>query len=425
MAAKCNIPASVLEQMSELAWGFTCVNKAAVDEAIMENYIEFLQCPTVEIAICHPDCNTGDGVTLFPCNEFVINKITLESYTGLMDDFVTYAFMVLEANGDLTGVNAPFTCVWEFDTNVLDLLSLSDCVLTTKYKTGVDPNIITTIKVTITDSAGCIAEKTCYFINGQIECDDDYIICPNTIDLTVLPSATPNLVFTWSRTTGDAMNLAGKINGSFSSIDWGDGTVNTSLSHSYATTGLFTVKIYNSDATNIILGNKIGASIHRITDVAAIPTTVEYLHLGNNLITVEPDLTALVNLNKLYLYDNQITTLDITFNTTLVEIIVQNNLIAGVIDISNNTLLTIAEFDYNAITNITGLISCTLLGFFQASNNNIAVAEINTMLIALDTNGLNNGLALLLGQTPAAAPTGLGATAAANLVIKGWSVITD
>lgn len=63
------------------------------------------------------------------------------------------------------------------------------------------------------------------------------------------------------------------------------------------------------------------------------------------------------------------------------------------------------------------------------SGNNLSVATINQILIDLDTtsNGKTSfsGTINLSGQTPAAAPTGLGITAKNNLITKGLTVITD
>ena len=70
----------------------------------------------------------------------------------------------------------------------------------------------------------------------------------------------------------------------------------------------------------------------------------------------------------------------------------------------------------------TGLTSCT---DFNCSNCILDVTNINNALINLDSFGLLNATADLSNQTPPAAPTGAGATAAANLVSNGWNVTTD
>lgn len=66
-----------------------------------------------------------------------------------------------------------------------------------------------------------------------------------------------------------------------------------------------------------------------------------------------------------------------------------------------------------------------LLTFLDLSDNQLPVAVVNSILIALDNAGLSNGTVGLQDQTPAAAPTGAGATAVTNLVGKGWTVATD
>jgi hypothetical protein len=68
--------------------------------------------------------------------------------------------------------------------------------------------------------------------------------------------------------------------------------------------------------------------------------------------------------------------------------------------------------------NITG---CVNLDDVQLNNNALTQASVNHVLFTLDDNGLTGGFVNLSGGTNSA-PSGLGATAAANLLVKGWSV---
>ena len=58
----------------------------------------------------------------------------------------------------------------------------------------------------------------------------------------------------------------------------------------------------------------------------------------------------------------------------------------------------------------------------EAFGCGMSVTAVNNALIALDANGLENGIVDVSGNS---APTGGGATAAANLVAKSWTVTTD
>lgn len=95
--------------------------------------------------------------------------------------------------------------------------------------------------------------------------------------------------------------------------------------------------------------------------------------------------------------------LDITNATELESVITPNGAALTTLDISQNPLL-----DY-----------------IDMSGQGIYDTEINSILIQLDNNGLSNGEAYLQFQTPSAPPFGAGATAAASLISKGWTVITD
>jgi hypothetical protein len=58
-------------------------------------------------------------------------------------------------------------------------------------------------------------------------------------------------------------------------------------------------------------------------------------------------------------------------------------------------------------------------------NNALNVSSVNATLVALDATGFSAGVFALQGQSPAAAPTGAGATAKANLIGRGCTVTTD
>lgn len=236
----------------------------------------------------------------------------------------------------------------------------------------------------------------------------------------------PNLIFSWDKDASQTVSLVGRINGTFDRVDWGDGIIDNLLTHTYDFSGNYTVKFYNTTTTILLIGNKIGASVNRVTAVAKWPSTLVTIDLGSNFLTSIPSLTPLTALDKLLLFKNQIVgTLNISANTLLRTMIIADNLFSGTLAIATNTILNWCEADRNNFTGATGVGSCPLLLLYQISDNKIGVANINTALIALDTAALTLGRCLVNLQTPAAPPSGGGATAVTNLLGKSWTVLTD
>lgn len=84
------------------------------------------------------------------------------------------------------------------------------------------------------------------------------------------------------------------------------------------------------------------------------------------------------------------------------------------IAITNNNSgspMNIDPFVYNSTT-------------YMSMTPNFSTSDVNTFLIGLDGNGLSGGNCLF-NETPAAPPSGAGATAKTNLIGKGWTVTTD
>lgn len=70
---KCNITEYTLELVNSVRYGikFTSQNK------ILENYIQSLECDTVDIVPCYPDDCTNE-TTIINCNALVIGDIASE-----------------------------------------------------------------------------------------------------------------------------------------------------------------------------------------------------------------------------------------------------------------------------------------------------------------------------------------------------------
>lgn len=228
------------------------------------------------------------------------------------------------------------------------------------------------------------------------------------------------------------LNGAGTISGQ---IDYGDGTVSNFsaagplvFNHAYAAVGNYNIGIFLNTPTGI---TSLTAFNRRITSLTL---------LGN-----------LPNLATLSLFNSLITSLDVTQNANLVSLGVQNTafVVPGLLtslDVTQNSLLSIlslvahagitsVDVTQNAALTQFSTQSCSvndvdvsnnpLLFRLRMENNNVPVADVNTALIILDGNGLLNGTFTSFNQVPAAAPTGAGAAAKANLILKGWTVTTD
>ena len=257
--------------------------------------------------------------------------------------------------------------------------------------------------------------------------------------------------------------------------DMGDGTeiTSNSFSHTY-TDGLSTHDVK-------IIGGIVGAAIRsfdatgdEITsiDITQLTGLTGILVLTNNNITgsltlpIAPNctrfrinnnnnLTDLVNLssftgltNSIDITSSSITTLDLPNapNCTALSVQTSSNLttltglsnltgIASLFAFNCNLTGTIALPSAAACSNIrlrvnplltglTNVIGCAACDNIEIDGCGINVTDINDSLIDLDTNGLSSGSYNSSGGTNAA-PTGAGATSAANIVGKSWAVTTN
>lgn len=220
----------------------------------------------------------------------------------------------------------------------------------------------------------------------------------------------------------------------FGLIDYGDGNIEgfsqagpVNFSHAYAAAGNYNVIVYLNDATAI---TEFSAATTRITAISGLSNLVNLITLVlNNTLISSLDVTGNSVLDSLSVQNSALipgllTSLDITQNTALTELLLARHASLTAIDISQNVLLdnlSIQNCSLTAadITNNALLLTCLL------SVNKLTVGAVNAILIALDGFGLLNGTCATFGQVPAAAPTGAGATAKTNLIGNGWTVTTD
>lgn len=178
MAAKCNIISLALKKLSELYWG---TKYKDIDDIILENYAESLDCG--QMVICNEAIDCSNNVIEFNCslNIAAIYKIVNEN---------TVTFYI--ADGDLTGGLAPFKYQWDFEDDDFDQsgeLETDQAVLTVKAGKDLDL-LVSIISVMVTDANNCEFIKHCYITPSGMQCADDYTACLNVSGLVVSNSTT-------------------------------------------------------------------------------------------------------------------------------------------------------------------------------------------------------------------------------------------
>jgi len=223
-----------------------------------------------------------------------------------------------------------------------------------------------------TESLGVI----CYILNYKLKGDTVY----SQINSCDGEGGGINIEWQWNKDTNEFVDLTSRMNGTFSYINWGDGTIDTSLTHTYTVAGNYTVWVYNSTSTLLDLSEVVDAF---------------------SLDVVIASFAAPYYITDLILFNNGLGSLTLTLMSALTYA-----------DLHDNELSVLGTIPTNVV-------------YFDASINKLDVAAVNQALIDLDTNGKLNGFASFVNQIPTATPTGAGATAKANLISKGWTVNTD
>lgn len=191
MAAKCNIVKLVSQKLNALIWGISC-DEDNVDRSIIRNYIEYLNCDLVVPDECDIDTDCINEPIILTCNDFEISSI-LATYP---DKSVLSIILSVESAA-IIGGNSPFSYVWEYNTDDFDISgnTTSDTLALTLKDGKSFETLISKIKVTITDSLGCVAIRECYIIpeifpvagfgEANLECNTDYEPCVNPKELEV------------------------------------------------------------------------------------------------------------------------------------------------------------------------------------------------------------------------------------------------
>ena len=187
------------------------------------------------------------------------------------------------------------------------------------------------------------------------------------------------LSWSWDKESSDVVDLSNHLKAAdFSpvttnyTVDWGDGVINNSYTHTYTSDGNFTILIHTKTVAHVYIEGK------QVTDIITLPNSIIELRCYVNLLTSIPTLP---------------------------------------------TSLTYLDCSGNSLTSLPTLPSG--LTYLRCYVNQLSSSEINNYLILLDTNGLSSGTCNTTAQTPPAPPTGGGITAKSNLISRSWVVSTD
>lgn len=178
MAVKCNITQHVLGKLARAKWGFT--KNPDFDRAIVETYIEFLNCPIRFTPCQKSDIDCTSSIIVFRC-EF--NVLSMTFYIN--DDGNPYFSINV---GNYVGGTEPFSYQWFYDEEVFTAegeLDTESIILAVNEGKSLE-DLVSPITVIITDANGCEDTKICYITPEGLKCSNNYEPCPNPIDLMVV-----------------------------------------------------------------------------------------------------------------------------------------------------------------------------------------------------------------------------------------------
>ena len=173
---KCNITSTVLNKITYLQKGRKFFN----EESIYENYLGFLNCDSVDYNICFPD-NCSNPTIIFICT------LAVSGISAIVDKDSGQVTFYIADNQFVNGI-PPYSYSWIYNTADFDLVSVignNQIVLSIKQGKTFDA-LVSQISVSITDSNGCYASKSCYLTPIGIQCASDYQECPNGNNLQIV-----------------------------------------------------------------------------------------------------------------------------------------------------------------------------------------------------------------------------------------------
>lgn len=203
--------------------------------------------------------------------------------------------------------------------------------------------------------------------------------------------------------------------GGTATVDWGDGTITTYTddyaTHTYSEGEFFGVNVTGTPITI----QMVSTSCMRVNKLPA--TLTSFICMNSHLVYADCSNAHLLEL--LYLTGNQLTAIDLSNNTELVEAIIAVN---NITHIDIRALSKLERFQaYNnpltsiKISNINVINNCTF------SSCGLTSAQINYILSKLAANNLYNGTAGLT-QDVSTPPTGQGIIDKQTLESRNWAI---
>lgn len=173
---KCNIIGLVLTKLNKLYWGFSCED---IDDKILDNYKNSLTCDTLNKTTCFPDNCVNETVIL-------ICDLQISGISFSFDETERIITFFIPEEGITNGL-APYSYKWTYEIDDFDQAGTIDTAQSTlalKENKQFDV-LVTAISVEVTDANGCKATKNCYFVEGEIQCAEDYQPCSNVSNFVV------------------------------------------------------------------------------------------------------------------------------------------------------------------------------------------------------------------------------------------------
>lgn len=179
---KCNISKYALELYNSMKWGIKC--NSGVNRGILENYIGYLACPSIDLIVCSPD-NCSNPTIISACVldilTVTVNRVDNNSTDNNVD--IIFSLQI----GDYTGGTLPFIYAWSFEGTYVDIIgSTTNQELNLKLRPNANLDfIIFSVTISIIDANGCADSKRVYYTPAGIIIDPAYIPCVNIGTLLV------------------------------------------------------------------------------------------------------------------------------------------------------------------------------------------------------------------------------------------------
>lgn len=161
VAVKCNIPNIALSEASLLFYGVKCKDNS---RPIIENYLEYLNCPGIIVEDCQ-NFKCDNPPVVFNCN-LVVPTISYEVVPEIGPvTAIKYAF-----TATILGGTPPFTYQWTFNEvqfTAYSTTTVNPLILEINEGFDID-DMYSKFIVVVTDSKGCTYRKLSQLENGVI-----------------------------------------------------------------------------------------------------------------------------------------------------------------------------------------------------------------------------------------------------------------